>query len=128
MVTVAAAIDWSGQLVAPPALHLRGVVTSVEQSLLQQLVSRTVERILSDRWSDFSSIKDGETEVDWIGVRIEIEGGLQRLIKRELRSRPLVVFLMQTPEKRPTKTRTARRRRRSSSASSTPAPVISSRK
>ncbi|MGB5710073.1 MAG: hypothetical protein WBM44_04070, partial [Waterburya sp.] len=63
-----------------------------------------------------------------IGVRIEIEGGLQRLIKRELRSRPLVVFLMQTPEKRPTKTRTARRRRRSSSASSTPAPVISSGK
>jgi len=132
VVTVAAAIDWSGKLVASPGLHLRGVVTSVEQTLLQQLVSRTVERLLSDRWSDFSSTTDGEIEVDWTGVQLEIEGGLQRLLKRELRSRPSVVFLMQTPEKKPTKTRTARRRRRSSStansASSTPAPVISSRK
>ena len=125
VVTVAAAIDWSGKLVAPPALHLRGVVTSVEQSLLQQLVVRTMERILSDRWSHFSQTKDGETEVDWSEVRLEIEGGLQRLMKRELRSRPLVVFLLQTPEKKPAKT--ARRRRRSSSNSSTPAPVISRR-
>ena len=125
VVTVAAAIDWSGKLVAPPALHLRGVVTSVEQSLLQQLVSRTMERILSDRWSHFSQTKDGETEVDWSEVRLEIEGGLQRLMKRELRSRPLVVFLLQTPEKQPVKT--TRRRRRSSANGSTPAPVISRR-
>ncbi|MEL6927674.1 MAG: ribonuclease J [Cyanobacteria bacterium J06600_6] len=133
VITVAAAIDWSGKLVAPPALHLRGVVTSVEQSLLQQLVNRNVERLLSDRWSDFSETKNGETEVDWTTVRLEIEGSLQRLLKRELKSRPLVVFMMQIPEKQPAKTRTARRRRRSSSVStgstsSTPAPVISSRK
>ncbi|MEL6495586.1 MAG: ribonuclease J [Cyanobacteria bacterium J06623_7] len=128
VITVAAAIDWSGKLVAPPALHLRGVVTSVEQSLLQQLVNRTVERILSDRWSDFSTTKDGDTDVDWTEVRLEIEGGLQRLIKRELKSRPLVVFMMQIPEKHPAKARGARRRRRSSAiktGSSTPAPVIS---
>ena len=131
VVTVAAAIDWSGKLVAPPALHLRGVVTSVEQSLLQQLVSRTVERILSDRWDDFSETKDGETEVDWTEVRLEIEGGLQRLFKRELKSRPLVVFMMQIPEQQPAKSRGGARRRRRSSAvktSSTPAPVISSSK
>ena len=127
VITVAAAIDWSGKLVATPALHLRGVVTSVEQSLLQQLVSRTIERILSDRWSDFNHSQDGETEIDWTEVRLEIEGGLQRLMKRELRSRPLVVFLMQTPEKEPTKTTAARRRKRSSSANSTSAPVISRR-
>ena len=84
-----------GSLLAPPALHLRGVVTSVEQSLLQQLVNRNVERVLSDRWGDFSETKDGETDVDWTGVRLEIEGSLQRLLKRELKSRPLVVFMMQ---------------------------------
>ena len=129
VVTVAAAIDWSGKLVATPALHLRGVVTAVEQSLLQQLVNRTIERILSDRWSDFSEAGDGEAEIDWTEVRLEIEGGLQRLFKRELKSRPLVVFMMQTPEKQPAKTKTARRRKRSSSTSSTstPAPVISRR-
>ena len=129
VITVATAIDWTGKLVAPPALHLRGVVTSVEQSLLQQLVVRTMERTLSDRWSDFSHTTDGEVEVNWTEVRLEIEGSLQRLIKRELRSRPLVVFLLQTPEKQSTTTRTTRKRRRSSSVnnSSTPAPVISRR-
>ena len=129
VITVAAAIDWSGKLVAPPALHLRGVVTSVEHSLLQQLVNRNIERLLSDRWSDFSETNNGETEVDWTTVRLEIEGSLQRLLKRELKSRPLVVFMLQIPEQQPAKTRTARRRRRSSSigsnTSSTPAPVIS---
>ncbi|MCC0175649.1 ribonuclease J [Waterburya agarophytonicola K14] len=126
VITVATAINYSGELVAPPALHLRGVVTSVEQSLLQQLVSRTIERILSDRWSEFSTTKNGETEVNWAEVRLEMEGGLQRLMNRELRSRPLVVFLMQTPEKQPVRA-TRRRRRSSSSTSSTPAPVISRR-
>lgn len=123
VVTVATAIDLSGKLIASPALHLRGVVTSVEKSLLQQLVVRTIEGILSDRWSDFSETKDGETEVNWTEVRLEIEGGLQRLMKRELRSRPLVVFLLQTPEKQPT--RMTRRRKRSTTT--TPAPVISRR-
>lgn len=129
VITVATAINYSGELIAPPALHLRGVATSVEQSLLQQLVGRTVERILSDRWSEFSTTKNGETEVNWSEVRLEIEGGLQRLMNRELRSRPLVVFLMQTPEKQPTRTTRKRTRTRSSSTrtSSTPAPVISRR-
>ncbi len=126
VITVATAINYSGELIASPALHLRGVVTSVEQSLLQQLVVRTVERILSDRWSQFSTTKNGETEVDWSEVRLEIEGGLQRLMNRELRSRPLVVFLMQTPEKQPART-TRRRKRSSATSSSTPAPVIARR-
>ena len=123
VVTIAAAIDSSGSLVATPALHLRGVVTSVETSLLQQLIVRNMERILSDRWSDFSQTVDGETEINWTEVRLEIEGSLQRLIKRELRSRPLVVFLLQTSEKEPV--RQTRRRRRSTAT--TPAPVISRR-
>ncbi|MGD1920960.1 MAG: ribonuclease J [Pleurocapsa sp.] len=126
VITVATAINYSGELIASPALHLRGVVTSVEQSLLQQLVVRTVERILSDRWSQFSTTKNGETEVDWSEVRLEIEGGLQRLMNRELRSRPLVVFLMQTPEKQPARI-TRRRKRSSATSSSTPAPVIARR-
>jgi ribonuclease J len=125
LVTVAAVIDWSGKLVASPALHLQGVVTSVEKSLLQQLIVRTIERILSDRWSYFSQSHNGEAEVNWTEVRLEIESGLQRLINRELRSRPLVTFLLQTPEK--PVTRMTRRRKRSTDTSSDtpPAPVVS---
>ena len=117
VVTVATAIGWDGKLVAEPGVHLRGVVTGVEQTLLQQLISRTLERLLSDRWSHYSTIVDNVPKVDWTGLRVEIEGALQRLIRRELQSRPLVVFLMQTPEK-PSVIRTTRKRRRSASAAS----------
>ncbi len=116
VVTVATAIGWDGKLVAEPGVHLRGVVTVVEQTLLQQLISRTLERILSERWSHFSTIADNALEVDWAGLRLEIEAALQRLIRRELQSRPLLVFLMQTPDK-PPMIRTTRRRRSASATS-----------
>ncbi len=116
VITVAAAIDWSGKLVATPGTHLRGVVTSLEPSLLQQLIARTVETTLSDRWKNFTSKVNQEPEVDWTGLKIEIEGSLQRLVRRELQSRPLVVFLLQIPEK--TKVRSTRRRKRPSAATS----------
>ncbi|WP_144872300.1 ribonuclease J [Hyella patelloides] len=114
VVTVATAIDWSGKLVASPTLHLRGVVTKVEQSLLQQLVNRTLEQTLSDRWSNFTYSENGTTDVDWDSVRHELEGSLRRLFRRELQSRPLLVFLMQKPEK--PAVRTTRRRRRSAAS------------
>jgi ribonuclease J len=44
-------------------------------------------------------------------VRAEIETTLQRLIKRELQSQPLVIFLLQTTETEPANNRTYRRRR-----------------
>jgi ribonuclease J len=99
VVTVAAGIDWSGKLMATPAFHLRGVATSIEISLLQQLAIRTVENTISERWQDFCHFVDNEPEVDWTGLRIEVEASLQRLMKRELQCHPLVVFLLQTPEK-----------------------------
>ena len=117
VVTVATAIGWDGKLVAEPGVHLRGVVTGVEQTLLQQLISRTLERVLSDRWNNFSTIVDNAPEVDWSSLQIELESALQRLIRRELQSRPLVVFLMQTPEK-PTVIRATRKRRRSTATTS----------
>ncbi|HHP7230101.1 MAG TPA: ribonuclease J [Xenococcaceae cyanobacterium] len=116
VITVAAAIDWSGKLVATPGTHLRGVVTSMDHALLQQLICRTVETTLSDRWNNFTSQVDGELEVDWTGLKLEIEGGLQRLIRRELQSRPLIVFLLQIPEK--AVARTTRRRKRPSTTAS----------
>ncbi len=117
VITVATAIDWSGSIVATPSLHLRGVVTKVEASLLQQLASRTLEKTLSDRWSNFTYEEGGSTDVDWEGLRHELESSLRRLFRRELQSSPLLVFLMQKPEK-PTTGRITRRRKRSTSTAS----------
>ncbi|HEY9665990.1 MAG TPA: ribonuclease J, partial [Coleofasciculaceae cyanobacterium] len=111
VLTVAAAVDWEGKLLAKPEMHLRGVVSSVERSLLEGLVVRTIERTLNDRWTDFAKSFDGnEIDIDWAGLRVQIEGDLQRLARRELQSHPLVVFLLQAPEE-PTLKVTGRRRR-----------------
>ena len=70
VLTVAAAIDWSGQLIAKPEIHLRGVVTQVERSLLEQLIIRAIDKTLDLRWSEFSYYSDKEEmEVDWTGLR-----------------------------------------------------------
>jgi ribonuclease J len=117
VVTIAAAIDWDGKLMVQPEVHLRGVVTNVERSLLQKLIFKTIERIASERWSEFSQNSNGDAiEVDWSALREDIESHLQRLVRRELQSSPLVVFLLQTPE--PTPTRTYRRRRSTASIAS----------
>ncbi|MEO0835788.1 MAG: ribonuclease J, partial [Cyanobacteria bacterium J06642_3] len=118
VITVATAIDWSGRIVATPSLHLRGVVTKIEASLLQRLASRTLEKSLSDRWENFTYQEGDSTDVDWEGLRQELESSLRRLFRRELQSSPLLVFLMQKPEKPIASGRTTRRRKSSASTAS----------
>ncbi|MFN5971371.1 MAG: ribonuclease J [Microcystis sp.] len=108
VITIAAFVNAEGQLSAPPEINLRGVVTKVEISLLNQLIIRAIERCLSDRSSEF---KTAMGDPDWAGLRAEIETTLQRLIKRELKSQPLVIFLLQAAATEPANNRTYRRRR-----------------
>ena len=111
IVTVAATVDWEGKLLAQPEVHLRGVVTTVEKPLLQKLINKTIENVLNDRWREFArSLDDDQLEVDWVGLQTQIEAAIQRLLRRELQSRPLLVFLMQNPEKPPVKVTSSRRR------------------
>lgn len=112
VVTVAAFVNGEGQLSAPPEINLRGVVTNVERGLLNQLIVRAIERALEERIDEFQT---SEGTPDWPRLRAEIETSLQRLIKRELQSQPLVIFLLQATETEPpsssSSTRTYRRRR-----------------
>ena len=117
VITVAATVDEELRLVAQPELHLRGVVSTVERSLLQHLVVRTIERMVGEKAKELAAQTNGtRPEVDWLELRIEIESSLQRLARRELRCTPSVVFLLQTMQKNEkvvSKTPTPRRRRRS---------------
>jgi ribonuclease J len=112
IITIAAAIDWSGKLMAKPEIHLRGVVTSIERSLLQKWVQQRIEEILSQRWSEFSQSYDNEQveAVDWAGLQANLERELTRSIKRELQCQPSVTLLMQIPDE-PVKVSDGRRRR-----------------
>ncbi|NRB09868.1 MAG: ribonuclease J [Richelia sp.] len=112
IVTVAAAIDWNGKLLAKPEIHLRGVVTCIELSLLQKLVQQRIEETLSFRWSEFASGSDnGRPEVDWGGLEGILERELMRFLKRELQCQPTVTLLMQIPETPAAKVTDGRRRR-----------------
>jgi ribonuclease J len=109
VITVAAVINGEGQLITQPEINLRGVVTKVERPLLNQLIIRAVERIIRERWEEFQSTPEK--------LRQEIENNLQRLIKRELQTLPLVIFLLQTTESGSAQNRTYHRRRPTAAAS-----------
>ena len=116
IVTIAAAVDWNGKLMMKPEIHLRGVVTSLERSLLQNWVQEQIEKVLSDRWSDFARAMEGEqVEVDWVGLQVQLERELQRSIRRELNCQPSVTLLMQIPDE-PVKSAAEGRRRRRTTA------------
>ncbi|MUL38357.1 ribonuclease J [Gloeocapsopsis dulcis] len=111
IVTVAAAVDWNGKLMIRPEIHLRGVVVSIERSLLQKWVQERIEDFLHYRWSDFVQSSSEEPEVDWVGLQGQLERELYREIRRELQCQPSVTLLLQSSEE-PTKVTDGRRRRR----------------
>ncbi|MDJ0732892.1 MAG: ribonuclease J [Nostocaceae cyanobacterium] len=112
IVTIAAAINWNGKLLAKPEIHLRGVVTNIERSLLQKLVQQRIEETLGVRWSEFARpLNGGKPEVDWGGLKGLLERELMRFLKRELQCQPTVTLLMQIPDESQIKASDGRRRR-----------------
>jgi ribonuclease J len=100
VMTIATAVDGAGKLMTKPEVHLRGVVTTIDRGQLQAKVRDTIEGLLRDRWTDFARPlgDNGEIHVDWAGLQYQIERDLQRMLRKEVQSNPLLVFLMQTPE------------------------------
>ena len=112
IVTIATAIDWAGTVIAKPQVHLSGVVTSLERSKLQTAVETSISVVLRDRWQEFARPvgNEGQLQIDWVGLQTQIERELQRMLRRDLQSNPLLVFLMQTPEEPPVRDVTRDRR------------------
>ena len=111
IVTIAATIDGEGHLFSKPEVHLRGVVSAIERPVLQVKVEEAIEAVLRDRWKEFTRELEGQIETDWAGLQVQIERELHRLLKRELQSNPLLVFLMQNPEPAEAKSTTPTRQR-----------------
>jgi ribonuclease J len=115
VITVAAAIGLEGKLLTRPQVHLKGVVSNADASSLQRLMTQAMEQTLNDRWSELArSFENGQKEIDWVGVKAEIEHSLQRLLRREIQSNPLLVLLINTPDESATASSTC------NSSSSTP--------
>ncbi|MGJ3252446.1 MAG: ribonuclease J [Elainellaceae cyanobacterium] len=98
VITIAASVDWNGKLVSKPQLHLRGVVTSASPSRLEDIATSTIEDVLRDRWSEFThTFANNEMDVDWTKLQAHIEAGLRRALRREYKSNPLLLFMLQSP-------------------------------
>jgi ribonuclease J len=99
VITIVATVSSQGKIMTEPEINLRGVVTKVERTLFEKIMLKEIERIIEDRWPDFVEISsNGENQVNWTNLKIEIEASLQRLARRELHTYPLVIFLLQTIE------------------------------
>jgi ribonuclease J len=114
IVTMAVAVGTDGKLLARPEIHLKGVVNSVNQASLQEQLTQTIETVLSERWTEFARTFDSEIkEVDWEGLKVQVERSIQRVLRREIASNPLLVLLVQIPDEEPATKLTGRRRPRS---------------
>ncbi|HIK36723.1 MAG: ribonuclease J [Geminocystis sp.] len=101
VVTVAAVTDSEGNLLSPPQITLRGVVCTMELPTLERLISFTVERTIQDRIKSSLLLNAGE-DINWNGIRLEVEANLSRVIQREIQSEPLVIFMLHVSEGRKT--------------------------
>jgi ribonuclease J len=98
VITAAVAINTSGKLLARPQLNFSGVVMSVEPNLVNNLAVKRIESTIADRWGNFArNLEPGKLDIDWAGLRIELEMTLKRLLHQELKTEPLVMVLLQTP-------------------------------
>jgi ribonuclease J len=100
VVSVVATVTEAGKLFAKPEMHLRGVVTSIDRGMLQTRIQESIAVVLNERWSEFGRKLPGagQVEVDWAGLQVQLEREVSRLLRRELQSNPLLVFLMQSPD------------------------------
>ena len=101
LITVAVAVSAQGQLLAQPEVNLRGVVSPLEPTKINQLIIHSVEQSIEKYWNNLPTNANGkpmEKDIDWTGLKVEIESGLQRLIRRELKSQPTTICLLQTPQ------------------------------
>ena len=96
VVTVLTAISTDGQMVAPPRVNLRGVITTADARKMSLWTEREVSWVLENRWKQLTRHTGDKTpEVDWMGVQREVEVGIGRRMRRELQVEPLIVCLVQ---------------------------------
>ncbi len=96
MIVTTVILTNEGQLVREPEVRLRGVINAADHDRFKGWILREVDMVMKDRWDDFkSSTSAGEVEIDWVGVQSQIETGIQRRLRRELQSRPMVMVVVQ---------------------------------
>lgn len=94
IVTMAISIGLDGRLSTVPDIQLNGVVLSMERVALFNMLSETIEKSLGRSWLDFAR---NTMEIDWTGLRYQLERDISKALRNYTQSRPKLVLLLQTP-------------------------------
>ncbi len=98
MVVVVVTLDRNGQLLYTPQIQtfgLAGEASALNSSTLKPLLEDT----LKQEWPRFArSLERGRVDVDWTGLKAEVERAVRRFVREQLPSRPTVVVFVQSPE------------------------------
>ncbi|MGY3253491.1 ribonuclease J [Thermostichus sp. MS-CIW-19] len=98
MLTVVISLDGRGQLLCTPqvqSLGLAGEGTSLKGSDLKPLLEDT----LKQAWPRFArSLERGRLDIDWAGLKAEVERVVRRFVREQLPGKPTVLVFVQSPE------------------------------
>jgi ribonuclease J len=94
--TIAVSVGLDGKLSTNPDIQLSGVVLPMEHSQIIALVAKAIDNSLANSWGNFAR-NVGSLEVDWVGLRGQLERDLTRVLRQQIQSKPVIVFLLQTP-------------------------------
>ncbi len=92
-------ISSAGHMGAPSQVTLRGVATSLAPQHFANWADAEVQWVLDNRWQQLCRGGNELQDVDWVGLKREIELGLQRRLRRELEIEPLIVVAVQPAPK-----------------------------
>jgi ribonuclease J len=94
--TIAVSVGLDGKLSTNPDIQLSGVVLPMEHSQIIALVAKAIDNSLANSWGNYAR-NVGSLEIDWIGLRGQLERDLTRVLRQQIQSKPMIVFLLQTP-------------------------------
>jgi len=98
MVTVVISLDGRGRLLCTPQVQtfgLAGEGNHLKGSDLKALLENTLQQA----WPQFArSLEQGSLDIDWAGLKGELERVVRRFLRERLPGRPTVAVFVQSPE------------------------------
>ncbi|MGQ9836535.1 MAG: ribonuclease J [Cyanobacteriota bacterium] len=98
MVTVVFSLDSSGQLLYTPQVQTFGLACEAK-NLKGSALKSLLENTLKQEWPRFArSLEPGSVDIDWAGLKGQLERVVRRFVREQLPSKPTVVVFIQSPE------------------------------
>jgi ribonuclease J len=95
ILTVATAIHADGTLAGEPQTYLGGVVSTLDRKRLHAAICKSIKSFLERQFSEYVRNSRKGDDADWVGIKVDLEREVQRLLRREFQGNPQVVILVQ---------------------------------